>query len=99
VDIPSQTDTERPTSPIPRRKKSSQQPNGHSQNGTTSTANGTNGAKSDVIEATNKKRSAAEALEDGSQAMKRSKMKTNGADDGVISIDDSADGAILIDDD
>ncbi|KAE9380196.1 hypothetical protein N431DRAFT_459152 [Stipitochalara longipes BDJ] len=75
-----------PPSPIPRRKKSLQQSNGHTNgNGTPSAAAG-------------KKRSADEALNGDTPNSKRSKIVSNGAEDGVIILDDT-DGAILIDDD
>lgn len=90
VDIP--TDTDSASSPIPRRKKPSQESNGHDQNGATNSINGTG---SDFIEvgAPSKKRTATEALEDPSPSQKRSKR-----DDDVIAIDDTDNGAILIDD-
>ncbi len=80
-----------PASPIPRRKRSLPQTNGHSDgNGvsTSSIAYG-NGA--------GKKRAAGEAFDGDTSNSKRSKLIPNGIDEGVIVLDD--DGAILIDDD
>jgi ubiquitin-like 1-activating enzyme E1 B len=75
-----------PASPIPRRKTSVPQSNGHTNgNGTSSSIAG-------------KKRSADEALNGDTPDSKRSKIVSNGAEDGVIVLDDT-DGAILIDDD
>ena len=74
-----------PPSPIPRRKTSVQQPNGHTNgNGISSLPAG-------------KKRSADEALNGDTPDSKRSKLVSSGAEDGVIVLDDT-DGAILIDD-
>lgn len=91
VDI--SVDTDSASSPIPRRKRPIQEPNGHSQNGAASYKNGTD---PDILEvgAPSKKRTATEALEDSSPSQKRSKR-----DDDVIAIDDTDNGAILIDDD
>jgi ubiquitin-like 1-activating enzyme E1 B len=47
---------------------------------------------------TGKKRAAAEAFDGDTPNLKRSKVVSNGTDDGVIVLDDT-DGAILIDDD
>jgi hypothetical protein len=100
LDIPSTRGIEPPASPIPRRKKSILESNDQGTNGieaTTATTNGSLGTK----------RTAAEALGDDSPETKRSKTETNGsngtnsasANDDLILVDDSADGAIVIDDD
>jgi hypothetical protein len=100
LDIPSTRGIEPPASPIPRRKKSILESNDQGTNGveaTTATTNGSLGTK----------RTAAEALGDDSPETKRSKTEPNGsngtnsasANDDLILVDDSADGAIVIDDD
>ena len=91
VDIFAGTDSG--ASSIPRRKKPSQSPNGYGQN---STIAGIHVKIADSVEicASSKKRTATEALDDASPSQKRSKM-----DSSVISIDDTDNGAILIDDD
>lgn len=83
-----------PTSPIPRRKKSVQQSNGHTNGNGTATS-------SVVVEngSSGKKRGAAEAFDSDSPTSKRSKVVSNGTDNDVIVLDDTTDGAILIDDD
>jgi ubiquitin-like 1-activating enzyme E1 B len=78
-------------SPIPRRKKSVDKSNGHT--------NGNGMSSSTVVEngTSGKKRAAAEAFDGETPNSKRSKVVSNGTDNDVIILDD--DGAILIDDD
>lgn len=90
LDIITVTDEESATSQIPRRKKpAAEGTNGHT--------NGTNGA---TVNSPNKKRTATEALGDELTLVKRAKadLKIASNGDDIILIDDSADGAILIDD-
>jgi len=89
VDI--QIDTDSPISAIPRRRKALQESNGHDQN---SALNGNSTGSLVEPGAPSKKRTATEALDDTSPSQKRSKMEN-----GVIAIDDTDNGAILIDDD
>jgi ubiquitin-like 1-activating enzyme E1 B len=103
LDIPVASGSGPLSSPIPRRKKSAAELNGHATNGVGATdgiqaaSNGISGIKRIA------KRSADEALSDDSPDSKRSKTllkSTNGStDDDVVLVDDSADGAIIIDDD
>ena len=95
-DFPERSD-EQPPAYVPSRKKS-QTSNGHPQNGPAS--NGTNGTKPEVVDVVpaRRKRSADDASDVDSQLPKKPKT-TNGSENVVISIDDTVDGAILIDDD
>lgn len=88
----SQVETGESTS-IPRKKKPTEKADVHQNGEATNGKNGTKPADPEV--SSTKKRSAAEALDD-SPSQKRSKL-TNGNDQAIISIDDSADGAIVID--
>jgi ubiquitin-like 1-activating enzyme E1 B len=74
--------------------KSIQQSNGHTNGSGTSSS-------SVVVEngSSGKKRGAAEAFDTDPPISKRSKVVSNGTDNGVIVLDDTTDGAILIDDD
>lgn len=85
LDIGPETNGEAPDSPIPRRKKAAPQSNGHGTNGTT-VSNGSAATK----------RTADEAFNDEAPTAKKVKIQSNGADNGVIEIEDT-DGAILID--
>ena len=98
LDIPVSSEIEPPTSPIPRRKKSAVEPaptNGHLANGKKSTSES-------IMNLAGKKRTVSQALEDDSPTAKRTKNQSNGdgtsGDDDLIIVEDSADGAILIDD-
>jgi hypothetical protein len=98
LDIPVSSEVEPPTSPIPRRKKpavESVATNGH-------VVNGKKSASDSIINSAGKKRTVSQALEDGSPTAKRTKNESNGngtiGDDDLIVVEDSADGAILIDD-
>jgi ubiquitin-like 1-activating enzyme E1 B len=95
LDIPAKQaseDSSIPPSPIPRRKKSVPQSNGHTN------GNGTSTSLAVLENGSGKKRAAAEAFDGDTPSSKRSKIISNDADDGVIVLDDT-DGAILIDDD
>ena len=100
LDIASKTE-DTPASPIPRRKRSATETNGHTTNGTNGVQNGKRPAE-DSLETVqpSKKRTASGAFDDISPSSKRSKIQFNGAsaDDDLVVIDESADGAILIDD-
>jgi hypothetical protein len=97
LDIPVSSAIEPPSSPIPRRKKSAVEPaptNGHLMNGKKSTSD-------NIVNLAGKKRTVSQALEDDSPTAKRTKNQSNGngtnGDDDLIIVEDSADGAILID--
>jgi ubiquitin-like 1-activating enzyme E1 B len=95
LDIPAKQasdDNSTPPSPIPRRKKSVPQSNGHTN------GNGTSTSLAVLENGSGKKRAAAEAFDGDTPSSKRSKIISNDANDGVIVLDDT-DGAILIDDD
>ena len=80
-----------PASPIPRKKRSLPQTNGHTN------GNGVSTSSIAYENGAGKKRAAAEAFDGDTSNSKRSKLVPNGTDEGVIVLDD--DGAILIDDD
>jgi hypothetical protein len=96
LDIPKQTENGETSSPIPRKKKSIAEPNGHGM----SNGNGANGSAAPIVQndSATKKRTATEALGGGDSPTKK-RAKANGTDDGFIMVDDAADGAIVIDDD
>ena len=100
LDIASKTE-DSPVSPIPRRKRSATETNGHTTNGTNGVQNAKRPAEDDLgTVQPNKKRTASGAFDEVSPSSKRSKIQSNGTstDDGLVVIDESADGAILIDD-
>ena len=101
LDIISVENGENPHSPIPRRKRAEAQSNGHvSKDSSSLNGNGISSSSINLENGTSgKKRSAIEAFEDDLSNPKRSKVDLNGTDNGVIVVDDAADGAILIDDD
>jgi hypothetical protein len=97
LDIPTSSEIEPPTSPIPRRKKSaveSAPTNGHF-------VNGKRPAPDNIVNSAGKKRTVSQALDDDSPSAKKAKNQSNGngtnGDDDLIVIED-ADGSILIDD-
>lgn len=102
LDITAITEGDTSVSPIPRRKKATSnpgEPNGVQSNG--SGIEVTNGGASNGNPV---KRTASDAIQDGSPLSKRPKTLQNGSnvaplkEDSIV-IDDSADGAIMIDDD
>lgn len=104
LDISASADIEPPVSPIPRRKRSAVElhatmSNGHGDRGTNDKESA-HGAANDR-EFTGTKRSADDDVETKSTELKRPKVQPKGApvDDDLILVDDSTDGAILIDDD
>jgi len=98
-------DPEGLASPIPRKKRSPPEPgvsNGHIANGTAIT-NGVakRPAPDGEIEGRPNKRTASGSLDNISTSTKRTKTQSNGApaDNDLILVEDSGDGAIVIDDD
>ncbi|RDL37331.1 Uncharacterized protein BP5553_04764 [Venustampulla echinocandica] len=99
VDFPPAPSGDEPVSPIPRRKKPAQQPNGHRAEGTDTIAANGNGTAAVRSDPPGRKRSISE-VEDLEHPPKRAKTHPNGAPtDGAIVVEDSGDGAIVIDDD
>lgn len=106
LDIVPSAETEPPSSPIPRRKKSVIEQNGQRVNASNRVLN-SNGQRPNVDDTgaaatATKKRPASEAVDDERILAKRNKVEQNGAStpgDDLILVDDSGDGAIIIDDD
>lgn len=96
LDLKPSSDAESITSAIPRRPKKPTQANGHAEP-VTNGINGANGHKAETVDlsTSSKKRTADESLDEDVPALKKSKVEK----DGAISIDDSDNGAIVIDDD
>jgi len=88
-----------PSSPIPRRKKSAV-PQSNGFNGHDASKPATSNGNGNISAPSSGKRTVSQAFDgDDAPASKKTKVQSNGQDDGPIELDGTDDGAILISDD